>query len=293
MILKKLLPLLFTFVHLSAYEAFIKPYELKEVLLNDNLVIIDVASKSLYSMSHIDGSLNVNVNSFKNIFSPYMIMKSAENIQDKIIKLGINEDSHVVIYSRNTDISLQHSTYLALVLITHGIENVSILDGGYMAWVFENELLTSSVSFSAEEDSNLTRSYNENIIVGFDYVKENLSKVKMLDSRNSDEYFGINRSDNTQEIGHIPNASSSYYQDKFLTDGTLRELNELEEFFIKGHELNTTDEVIVYGDNVFTASVNWYILYKHLNFKNAKIYEASLLEWGNYESLPMTRFKWE
>ncbi len=81
--------------------------------------------------------------------------------------------------------------------------------------------------------------------------------------------------------------------DKFLRDGTLREQKELDEIYIYGHELKISDEVIVYGDTVFSASMEFYILYKQMGFKNAKLYEASLLEWGNALDLPITRFKWE
>ena len=94
-------------------------------------------------------------------------------------------------------------------------------------------------------------------------------------------------------MGHISTAKSSYYKDKFLYDGTIRYMTELEEIFIKGHELNIEDDIIVYGESALSASMNWYILYKYMGFKNIKIYEASLLEWGNYPDLPMTRFKWE
>lgn len=293
MIFKKLLLLIFTFIYINANEAFVPPSYLKESLDNDNLILIDVGAKNLYNISHIDGAIHVNVSDFLDIFSPYMLMKSADDIQDEIIKLGINDNSEVIIYSRNTDKSLLDSSYIALILITHGFDNVSILDGGYMAWVFENALLTSSMEFESEIDGNATLSFNNKITVDFDYVKDNISKVKLLDSRSPDEYYGIDRSTNTNEVGHIPNASSSYYKDKFLTDGTIRDIDELQEMFLNGYDLNASNEVIIYGDNVFSASMNWYILYNHLNFKNAKIYEASLLEWGNYDLLPMTRFKWE
>lgn len=53
------------------------------------------------------------------------------------------------------------------------------------------------------------------------------------------------------------------------------------------------DEIVIYGENAMSASMNWFILYKKMGFKNAKLYEASLLEWGNIEALPMVKYKWE
>ncbi len=79
----------------------------------------------------------------------------------------------------------------------------------------------------------------------------------------------------------------------FLRDSTLRDDKELNEIFLYGHGLKSNDEIIVYADDAVTASMEFYILYKHMGFKNTKLYEASLLEWGNTLDLPMTRFKWE
>jgi len=35
--------------------------------------------------------------------------------------------------------------------------------------------------------------------------------------------------------------------------------------------------------------MNWYVLTKHLNFKNVKIYDASMKQWGNLDDTPMEK----
>lgn len=290
--MNKLLVLALTFLSLSALEPFISPSELKHSLSNDNLIIIDVASIALYNKSHIQNALHLDVEKLTNKQDSYIKIKHS-SILDEITKLGINSNSNIVIYSHNTDKSVLNSSFLALVLIANGFENVSILDGGYMAWVFENELLTSSSITSLTKDGNYTISYNPNILVNSDYVEKNIYKVKILDSRSPEEYFGTSRSKNIQRVGHIKSASSSYYQDNFLTDGTLRNKDELVSIYIDGHEIKQNDEVIVYGRDIYEASMNWFILYKYMNFKNTKVYENSLIEWENNPQLPMIKFKWE
>jgi len=162
-----------------------------------------------------------------------------------------------------------------------------------MAWIFENELLTSSVKPDTKEDGNFILKENQNIITTQESVQNNLALVNMLDARAPQKYYGIERSDSIDAVGHISHAKSSFYEDKFLRDGTIRDRAELDEIYLYGHELKSDDNIIVYSDNVFSASMEFYILYKHMGFKNVKLYEASLLEWGNSKNLPMTRFKWE
>lgn len=289
----KILAIVFTFLNLSAFDAFVSPSELKSSLNNKNLVLIDVGSKSLYKQSHIKNAIHLDILNLVDKKNLYRIMNSSEDAQEEISSLGINTNSEVVIYSHNTNKCFLNSSYLALVLIVNGFENVSILDGGYMAWVFENELLTSTQKGVVNEDANYTISFNPNILVDSKYIQESLGEVTILDSRLASEYFGTSRSKNIERTGHIQSASSSYFKDKFLYDLTLRNDAELREIFIDGHKITKNDEVIVYGTNIFEASMNWFILYKHMEVKNTKIYEASLAEWGNNPKLPMTKFKWE
>ncbi len=265
------------------------------MLEEKNLVIIDVADTAIYKASHIKGAINSNVNKFinqdpKNIYS---LMNAIDIIQKELRELGINEDSKVVIYSHNTDTGILNSSYLAFILLYSGFENLTILDGGYMAWVFENERLTSSISPDSKDEGNILVKPQEHLLVSLDMLQNSLSSVKILDARSPQMYYGVERSNKVFSIGHISHASSSYYKDKFLKDTTLRTQQELDEIYLYGHEIKKNDEVIVYADNVFTASMEFYILYKHMGFRNTKLYEASLLEWGNALDLPITRFKWE
>lgn len=291
--MNKLLVLILAFLNLSALDAFISPSELKNSLANDNLVIVDVGSIALYKKSHIQNAIHVDVVNYSKKEGSYFKMNTSDEIQELLIKLGVNSNSDLVIYSHNTDKGVLNSSYLALALITNGFERVSILDGGYMAWIFEYELFTSTEKNVSNEDGKYTISYNPNILVDFEYVKKSLNWIKILDSRLPSEYFGTSRSKNIETIGHIQSASSSYYKDKFLTDGTLREKDILDSIYLSGHEIGQNDEVIVYGTDVYEASMNWYILYKHMGYKDTKILNASLLELEKLTDIKFTKYKWE
>lgn len=283
---------IFTFLHLSAFDAFVSPKILKESLADKELVILDIASKDIYKTSHILNAIHVDITKFINQENSLQVMNTQAILQKALQDLGINSSSKIVIYSRNTEKSILNSSYLALVLISNGFESVSLLDGGYMAWVFENELLVSSRPSYAPNSGNIQLK-QKNIIVTSLAIKNSTKNTRILDARTPMEYYATLKSESINALGHIPTAKSSYYNDKFLKDNTLRTSQELQEIYIAGHELKRSHEIIVYADNVFRASMEWFILYKVMDFKNTKIYEASLLEWSNNLSYSLKKFKWE
>jgi len=280
--MKKILLSTLLFFNLSAYSAFVTPNELADSMSSNNkLIILDVSQREIYKLSHIKHAIHVDT---KKIYS--------KELQDELRELGINTDSTVVIYSRNTKNSILNSSYLAFTLIRNGFENVSLLDGGYMAWVFEHMLKTSSKQFYAPQRGNITLN-DSNLTVGKEFMQKSLLNIKILDARTANEYYGLIKSQNIQALGHIPTAQSSYYENKFLSDNRLRDTGEIEEIYIKGYELKKDKTTVVYANTMLEASMEWFILYKYLNLKNTKIYEGSFIEWGNDSNLTTTRFKWE
>jgi len=292
--MRYLLILIFTLLNSFAFDAFIEPKELKTSINDENLIIIDVGSYSSYKKSHIDKAIHLDISKFiARENNPYMLTDTTDRVQYILQDLGINKSSNVIIYSHNTEKGILDSSYLAFILISNGFENVSILDGGYMAWVFQNQLLISSEKFSTKDDGNFIFKENQNILVNLEYVKQNLQNATLLDSRTPQEYYGIEKSQDIDGVGHIPHAKSSFYRYSFLKDETIRSDKELDEIYLDGYNLAQDSEVIVYGNSVYDASMLWYILYQKMGFKNTKLYGASLLEWGNNPALPMQRFKWE
>ncbi len=282
-----LLLLLLTF-NAVAYDAFIKPAQLQELQKDKNLVLLDVSSKSFYKQSHISGALHVDIDKF--IKRKYFEREFNLNkiVQSQMKKLGINENSKVIIYSRNKEKDLLNSSYLAMIFALYGFENISILDGGYMAWVFEYSFLVSSKSFHAPSDGTYKIKQNKNIIASTNYLKKNLHDSQIIDSRKSSKYDGKTKSDNTKLLGHVKNAKNYYYRDSFFDDLTIKD--DIEQNFISELGLQKNQEIIVYGETIFTSSMNWYILYKKFGFTNAKIYPEPFYKLVN-KKVPLTLYK--
>lgn len=261
--MKHIFALLLLTLYSYAYDAFITPDKLKDSL-NEKIVLLDVSPLDMYSISHIKGALHADISKFTK--SEYKRLASAysKNVQKEIIDLGINPDSHVVIYSRNSYENLQNSTYLAFVLTEHGFENISILEGGYMAWVFKYHTLVSSKKSSAKKDGSYEIRHNPNFLVELDYINSN--------SRNITVVASSEKLQSSELFSNISYTIERDYGDNFFDDLTLRDEDELSEFVSKLNLIKDKD-IVVYDETIFKASVNWYILYQKFGFKNTKIYE--------------------
>jgi len=279
--MKKILLSTLLFLNLNAFSAFVSPNDLAKSLDHPNLIILDVTKKEIYKQSHIEGAIYVDITTF-----------NKKNLQDSLRDFGINSNSDIVIYSRNTQKSILASSYFAFTLIKNGLEHVSLLDGGYMAWVFEYMLQTSSKPFYAPQRGNIILEKSP-IVVDKQFMQKSLFQLDILDARDSNEYYGITKSKGIKALGHIPSAKSSDYKNKFLKDNKLRDNNEIDKIYIMGYGLAKNKTIVVYANTILEASMEWFILYKHLNFKNTKIYEGAYLEWGNDSNLRTTQFKWE
>lgn len=276
--MKRIFFLLLIITNIYALDAFINDKSLKNLLNDKHLVIIDVSKE--YDKSHIIGSVSFDVDSI----DPYK-----EGLEITFSDLGITNDSNVIIYGRNTDDDIKNSAFLAFVLISKGFENVSILDGGYMSWVFEYDILTTPKPTNINTGSITLK--DRDLIADVNDIKNN-KNIKLIDARDPQTYYGVTEEKDKRYIGHIGGAKNSYYAYKFLKDNTLRPQSDLKKIYVDGLGLDTKDNIVVYADTPKEAAVEWYIVYKKMGYKNAKLYYNSFKEYVDL-GLNTVRFKWE
>lgn len=288
--MKTIILVLLVSLSLFASKAFISPEELKNELNNKNLVLIDVTDELTFKKSHILHALRVDASGLRKKVKTYKLLKSPKEIQKIARSLGINNDSKIVIYGHDKIKEIIKSSYVATALIANGAngDNISILNGGFAEWTFEYPELISKETHKPKE-GNFVSKFNPNILVDMKYVKNNMNKIPIIESRPSRYYFGDARSNGVRRLGHIPNAMTSFWGDKFNSDKTVIDKKELESIFFKRHKLNPDEPLIIYCTGGLEASMNWYIATQVLGFKKAKLYDASLREWGNIDEMPLER----
>jgi len=290
--MKIIFSLLLTALSLFASDAFVNSEYLKEHLKDKNLILLDTTNLKNFNKGHIPTARQADISLFRHwVDKTYLLMNTPKEIEKAAQSLGINNNSKVIIYGHNNNKELLKSSYIALALITHGLKDVSILDGGFGDWMyeFEDDKDVVSTKNPSYKKGNFTASFTPNVLVDKEYVLAHINKIPMLEARPLPYFTGEKKSNGVKRLGHIPGAQSSYWRDKFNVDDTLKSDKKLNKIFFDGHKLQKDKEVIAYCTGGLEASMNWYVLTQYMHFKDVKIYDASMKEWGNLDDTPMEK----
>lgn len=212
---------------------------------------------------------------------------------DKIGKLigdlGIDNNTHVVVYHHGKsalDIGSATRVYWTFKVLGH--DDVSILDGGYLAYAGDKKN-------KIERGNNKpdSRTFNvqlrEEMLVDADDVQRAIGdgKTQLVDLRPRHQFIGINRHAKSKRSGTIPGAKN--LPESWLTvngGGTFRKQDELTRLYALA-EVNPDGEQINFCNTGHWASLGWFVSSELMGNKAAKLYDGSMVEWSANTSLPM------
>ena len=215
--------------------------------------------------------------------SPYRFtLPKLEILAEKFKRLGVGDDLHIILYSRN---GAQWSARLWWMLRSVGIDNVSILDGGFNEW--EKSGLPTSQKILTYPPADFVFTPRENIFVNKQVVIDAIDNPDtiILNSLTADIHKGQNP--RYGRPGRIPKSKNIPFHELLDSKtGRFKPIEELTKIF----EINkiTKDKNIVnYCGGGIAASLEAFVLYQ-LGFENILIYDNSLHEWAAIDqTLPM------
>lgn len=243
------------------------------------------SGREQYEKSHIPNSSYIDLQSdLSDKDSPYRFtMPDLEILSESFKKIGIGENFHIILYSRN---GTQWSARIWWMLRSVGVDNVSILDGGFNEWVRLG--LPTSDKILTFPESNFNFKPRDDIFIGKEPVIKALEdkNTKILNSLTEDIHKGQNP--RYGRPGRIPNSLNIPFH-KLLDPETGKFLGaeELLDIF-EQNKIGYENKIINYCGGGIAASLEAFVLYQ-LGYKNLKIYDNSLSEWAIDENLPMER----
>mgnify|MGYP001388593843 FL=1 len=243
------------------------------------------SGREQYEKSHIPNSSYIDLQSdLSDKDSPYRFtMPDLKILSESFKKIGIGENFHIILYSRN---GTQWSARIWWMLRSVGVDNVSILDGGFNEWVRLG--LPNSDKILTFPESNFNFKPRDDIFIGKDPVIKALEdkNTKILNSLTEDIHKGQNP--RYGRPGRIPNSLNIPFH-KLLDPETGKFLGaeELLDIF-EQNKIGYENKIINYCGGGIAASLEAFVLYQ-LGYKNLKIYDNSLSEWAIDENLPMER----
>jgi thiosulfate/3-mercaptopyruvate sulfurtransferase len=281
-----------SFFTLFASDALVTAEWLNNNIDNKALKIIEISEPKAYDAGHIPGALNTSIGKWRVNNGTYLTVRSPKEIESEIRRLGIDNNSHVVLYAPvATPKDFLKTSYVYWALHYHGIKNVSLLDGAQMAWTAAGHALSAEPVTSAPSTFNVT--VDASRVADLEYVKKSIGKLPMIDARPGDKYLGITPTPTVKRDGHIKGAMSYSWNYSVDADYTLKPAQQLGDLFTNGYGLSKDQEIIVYCTGGLETSFNYFVLSGVLGYKNIRLYDASMKEWGNREETPMTQYNYE
>lgn len=290
--MKKLVVLLLISITAFAMEPIVSAEWLKKNLADKNLRVVHVSEPDDYLLEHIPNAQNSSIGKWRVAQENYLLVRSSQEIQDEIQRLGIDKESKVVLYAPiSSPMDLLKSTYIFWALNYHGIKDVAILNGGMSRWRESGYELSDQVN--SVKKSDYIVKIDEKLVADKAYVMQKLNKLPIIDARPADKYLGITPTDTVERDGHISGAMSYSWNYSIDNNYMLKDVKKLEALFRDGYKLDKESEVLVYCTGGLETSFNYFVLSGVLGYKHVRLYDASMKEWGNSKETPMVKYTYE
>jgi thiosulfate/3-mercaptopyruvate sulfurtransferase len=276
---------------------------LKQHLKDPNVLVLDIRSAidgggvDAYVAGHVPGAVHSDYDKagwrVTRNGVPFMLPTVAE-LEKLIGETGIDEDTHVVVVPagvHHTDFGAAARTYWTLKVA--GVPQVSILDGGYAAWVAGQNAVETGASKPSPKI--FTATLNKAPFVDAREVEaiERDGGATLVDARPASFFAGREKAPAAQAYGHIPGAvsldSATFY------DATTNRLKPQAELASLAATAVPVGPTVAYCNTGHWAATDWFVLSEILGRKDVKLYYGSMVDWTSDASRPLAsaRTKWD
>ncbi len=261
---------------------------LEKNLKDPKVRVIEVSVEpGVYERGHIPGAQNV-VWHTDLVDTVKRDIASQEKFQELVRKLGINNDSTVVIYGDNNN---WFAAWGAWVFDVYGVKNVKLLDGGRKKWEADKRQFDTRATPVAAGNVTVSPA-NEKLRARLADIRtaSDSKSATIVDIRSADEYSGkIFSPPGSQELavraGHVPGAINVTWSKAVAADGTFKSADELKKLYADAG-VDGSKPIIVYCRIGERSSHTWFLLSKILGY-DVKNYDGSWTEYGNAVGVPV------
>lgn len=252
-----------------------------------HLVIVEAGSGDSayehYKKEHLGGALYVDLNNdlaeipenAKN--GGRHPLPSLEKFAETLQSLGIDENSHVIIYDDKNGANSAARFWWMLKAV--GLEKVQVLNGGFQK-AKEKGLPIDSEQVKVEKVEKFPLKQWNLPNVDLDFIKKNSEKSDFLviDVREKDRYNG--KQEPIDEIaGHIPGAINIPFKENLNEDGTFKNQEELRLLYSQYLENQKPENISVHCGSGVTACHTLLAL-DYAGFAIPNLYVGSWSEWS-------------
>jgi thiosulfate/3-mercaptopyruvate sulfurtransferase len=251
------------------------------------VTVVDVRKVEEYKAGHIPGAINV-------FYGTWAVKKgdllnelpADDDLKDILSSAGIEPGSAVVVMGK-TDAPTDRvdATRVAWTLKYAGVNDVSLLSGGYNKWVSDKKAV--SVEAVKPRQKPYKGKFNKEFLIKKTDIMNRLEKAVLVDVREPDFYNGKKKLDFVAKLGHIKGAVNLPTSSMYEKDATYKAKEELARLATGAVGTDTSKEIILYCDTGKFCTAWWFMLHEQLGYINVKAYDGSMMEWARDPAAPV------
>lgn len=215
---------------------------------------------------------------------PHM-MPTAEQFEQAVKQIGINQNSRLVIYDTMGIFSSPRAWWMFKVM---GHKNVYVLDGGLPKWLAKSYVTESNLEQAfVEKTGDFVVNFDQVQVFNREQVLNNLNNpdYQILDARSHARFTGQEPEPRVElKRGHIPNSTCLPFTE-LMQDGVFKDKQGLKVAFDAVVSKQQKQLVFSCGSGV-TACV-LALAADEVGYRDTIVYDGSWSEWGREGNLPI------
>lgn len=256
-------------------------YQKFKNLPKESCILIEAGSDlEAYQSEHLENALYVDLDKDLAAHPQYARkggrhpLPNVSDFIDKLNTLGIQRESHVIIYDRNFGANSAARFWWMLTALE--VENVQVLNGGFQ-YAKQQGFSTTDIIHKVESTKSDFPKEWQHPTIEIEEVKNKIStkEITILDVRAPERYQGL-----TEPIdpvaGHIPTAENIFFKENLDEEGLFKSPEEIRKIY--QNLVDSSGNLVVYcGSGVTACHTMLSMVYAGLPMP--KLYVGSWSEW--------------
>ena len=264
----------------QAAQPLLSPAELKALLPQASVRVIDIRDAESYGQGHVPGAVLAPYGSWRGPASNPGELPDVAKLTELVRRLGLTPETHAVVVSSGanvTDFGAAARVYWTLKVL--GLKQLSVLNGGMEAWGRAELPLETSVA--KVTPSSFAPTLDASLIASREEVRAQIEsgKGRLIDARPAEFFRGDTRHQAALVPGTLKGAVNVEHSRWFVPGSTT---------FVDAEEARKIAATIPAGADTDTvsfcntghwAATNWFALSEVAGQKNVKLYAGSMVDW--------------
>lgn len=270
-----------------AAQPLLTPAELKPLLGNPSVRVIDIRDPKSYAAQHIPGAVNAPYGKWRGPASNPGELPELPKLTALVQSLGLAPATHAVVVSSgadSTDFGASARVYWTLKVL--GLKELSILNGGVKGWA-QAGLPQDNAAVSVAA-STYAPQLDASLIATREHVAQQArnDSAVLVDARPADFFLGETRHQAAKLPGTLEGALNLEHS-RFFNGNSAVFLPE--KVRPASSAIDPKKEAVAFCNTGHWAATDWFALSEIGGHKNVKLYAGSMVDWTqDAKGLPMS-----